>query len=326
MPDADHLLAALRGDDTHLHSLVRLGVDDLLGRRVDELVQPDWLAERVVEGLRASADDDRTREWIRQHVHEARDRIEQHDGAPLKEVNPDLIEPLKELLARPYSPDAQVLLALLDHAAMRELVRDVLLHTLQAYARQLKVPDGAKQAIKSSGLGRSRLAAWAGAAKVAANMVGSEVEKRVEGRVYDFVDGAIGNAIEVGVHHICDPKHAAGFGRMRADAVDTLVGLDSATWVKELDKLELEELIDDVHAMVKALARSEDTSRQMARLLTAVVEEAGDKTAKDFLSGSGLEEGWRPQLEELALERARAFVATDAFEGWLTELCASSTS
>ena len=56
------------------------------------------------------------------------------------------------------------------------------------------------------------------------------------------------------------------------------------------------------------------------------VEEAGDKTAKDFLSGSGLEEGWRPQLEELALERARAFVATDAFEGWLTELCASSTS
>ena len=57
-----------------------------------------------------------------------------------------------------------------------------------------------------------------------------------------------------------------------------------------------------------------------------VLEEAGDKTAKDFLSGSGLEEGWRPQLEELALERARAFVATDAFEGWLTELCASSTS
>ena len=137
MPDADHLLAALRGDDTHLHSLVRLGVDDLLSRRVDELVQPDWLAERVAEGLRASADDERTREWIRQHVHEARDRIEQHDGAPLKELNPDLIEPLKELLARPYSPDAKVLLALLDHAAAGTLeasIVGVLSNRADAYA------------------------------------------------------------------------------------------------------------------------------------------------------------------------------------------------
>ena len=217
MPDADQLLRTLRQDDTHLRALVALGVEDLLQRRVEELVQPEWLAQRVAEGLKASADDERTREWIRERIADLRGRLEHEDGAPLQRLNPELIEPIKELLARPYSPDAKVLLALLDHAAMRELVRDVLVHTLQAYARQLRVPDGAKQAIRSSGLGRSRLAAWAGAAKVAANMVGSEVERRVEGRVHEFVDEAIGSAIEVGVRHICDPKHAVGFGRMRAD-------------------------------------------------------------------------------------------------------------
>lgn len=326
MPDADQLLRTLRQDDTHLRALVALGVEDLLQRRVEELVQPEWLAQRVAEGLKASADDERTREWIRERIADLRGRLEHEDGAPLQRLNPELIEPIKELLARPYSPDAKVLLALLDHAAMRELVRDVLVHTLQAYARQLRVPDGAKQAIRSSGLGRSRLAAWAGAAKVAANMVGSEVERRVEGRVHEFVDEAIGSAIEVGVRHICDPKHAVGFGRMRADGVDTLRSLPASTWVTELDKLEIEAVIDDVHALVQGLANSADTAEQLARLLTAVVEEAGDKTAKDFLAGSGLEDGWRPQLEDLALERARAFVATPAFEGWLRGLCDSSTS
>ena len=219
MPDADQLLSTLRQDDSHLRALVTLGVEDLLLRRVDELVEPAWLAQRVAEGLRASADDARTRAWILEGVAALRTRLAAEQGAPLQALNPELIEPIKELLARPYTPNAEVLLSVLDHAAMRELVRDVLLHTLQAYARHLRVPDGAKQAIRSTGLGKSRLAAWAGAAKVAANIVGSEVEKRVEGRVHDFVDEAIGSAIEVGVRHLCDPRHANAFGRMRADGV-----------------------------------------------------------------------------------------------------------
>ena len=132
MPDAELLLTRLRENDSHLKALVALGVDDLLSRRVEELVQPAWLAERVAEGLRASADDARTREWIRTHIQELRDRLQAEEGAPLEKLNPELVEPLKEILARPYSPDERVLLALLDHAAMRELVRDVLLHTLQA--------------------------------------------------------------------------------------------------------------------------------------------------------------------------------------------------
>ncbi len=326
MPEADQLLASLREDDEHLRSLVSLATNDLLQRSVRELVDPEWLADRIAEGLRASADDERTRDWIRLRVSDFRERLEAEPGAPLERIDPELVEPLKELLARPYSPNPEVLLTLLDHAAMRELVREVLLNTLQAYAKHLKVPDSAKQAIKSSGLGRTRLAAWAGAARVAANMVGQEVEKRVEGRLYDFVDGAISNAIEVGVLHICDPNKAEDFGRMRADGLDSLRTLPAATWAAELDKLQVDTLIDDLHALVQSLARSPDTSRQLAKLLTAVVEEAGESTAKDFLDGSGLEDGWRPQLEELALERTRAFVVTEAFELWLRALCDSSTS
>jgi len=326
MPEADQLLASLRQDDEHLRRLVSLATNDLLQRRVDELVDPEWLADRIAEGLRASADDDRTREWIQRRVTDFRERLQAEPGAPLERVDPELVEPLRELLARPYSPSPEVLLTLLDHAAMRELVREVLLNTLQAYAKHLKVPDAAKQAIRSTRIGRSRLATWAGAARVAANMVGQEVEKRVEGRLYDFVDGALSDAIEIGVLHLCDPNKAEEFGRMRVDGLDSLRSLPAATWAAELDRLPMDTIIDDLHALVQNLARSPDTSRQLASLLTTVVAEAGERSARDFLDGSGLEDGWRPQLEELALERARAIVATEAFEGWLRELCDSSTS
>ena len=43
----------------------------------------------------------------------------------------------------------------------------------------------------------------------------------------------------------------------------------------------------------------------------------GESSLRDFLEGSGLEEDWRPQLEEILLQRARDFVSTDVFSDWM---------
>jgi hypothetical protein len=320
--DADILVQKLRQEPQHLRELVTLAVDDLLERPVEELVDPAWLAERITEGFRASTRDPQTKEWIRARLEDARERLDQESGPLLYKVPTDLVNPIKDLLRRPYEPDPVVLRALIDHRATRGLFRDVLTHTITDYAKSVKMPEGAASAIKSTGLGRSRLAAWAGAAKVAAEMVGSEVEKRMEGRVQTYVDKAIGHAIELTVEHACDPKNTPAFADMRADAVDVLLAFPVDTWRKELDRQDMDGLIDDLHAALDAVVHSEAFGEQVASVLELTVQEGQGRTARAFLSGSGLEETWRESLEQLLDERASAFVQTPAFEGWLRQVLA----
>ena len=318
--DADTLVRKLREEPEHLRSLVTLAVDDLLETPVEELVDPQWLGERLTKGFRASARDPQTKDWIRARVQDARKRLDQESGPLLYRVPTELVSPVKDLLRRPYEPDPVILRALIDHRATRALFRDVLTHTITDYAKSVKMPEGASSAIKSTGLGRSRLAAWAGAAKVAAEMVGSEVEKRLEGRVQKYVDEAIGKAIELTVQHACDPKNTPAFADMRADAVDVLLAFPVETWKKELDKEDLDGLIDDLHRALDAIVHSEAFEEQVVSVLQLSVDEGRGQTARAFLAGSGLEDTWRDSLEQILNERAGAFVQTSAFEGWLTQL------
>ena len=317
---SDVLLARLRGEPEHLQKLVTLVVDDLLDRPVEDLVDPAWLSERLVEGFRASVDDDRTKGWIRSRVQEARARLGEESGPLIYRVDRSLVDPVKDLLRRPYEPNEQVIRALLDHRATRAMIREVLTDTLTEYAKSIKVPDQASRVIKSTGIGRTRLAQWAGAAKAAAEIVGSEVEKRMDDRVQTYVDGAISRSIEIAVTNACDPSNAQAWADMRADSVDIVLGFPVETWAGEIDKLDLDQLIDDLAATLQAFARSEAFPDQVRRMLELTVQEGEGLTAREFLDGSGLEDTWRMSLEELLLERVQAFVQTEAFEAWLEEL------
>ncbi|MCB9794987.1 MAG: hypothetical protein H6741_19990 [Alphaproteobacteria bacterium] len=320
MPDADLLLRRLREDEQHLARLVHLATEDLLERPVSELIEPEWLAERLVQGLRTSASDDRTKEWIRDQVVALRKVAERESGNLRDRVSPELVHAARDLLRRPYAPDPTIVRAILDHKAVRDLIRELLQTTLTEYAAKVQLPKGATEAIKGSRLGRSRLAQLANAATVAARVVGSEVERQLEGRIQEFVDGAISRAVDTSVAHFCAPEHAADIGDWRADSVDTALGFPVSTWARELAKLDPDRLIDDLAELLRALVNSEGFARQVQGLLTEMVRQGGDRSARDFLAGSGLEEGWRPHLEELMSERARAFVATDAFADWLQDL------
>ena len=319
---SDALLTKLRGEPEHLRKLVTLVVDDLLDRPVEDLVDPDWLSERLVEGFRASVDDARTKDWIRGRVQEARARLDEESGPLLYRVDRGLVDPVKDLLRRPYEPNEAVMRALLDHRATREMIREILTDTLTEYAKSIKVPDQASKVIKSTGIGRSRLAQWAGAAKAAAEIVGSEVEKRMDDRVKAYVDGAISRSIEIAVKHACDPDNAQAWADMRADSVDILLGFPVETWAGEIDKLDLDLLIDDLAATLQAFAHSEAFPEQVKGMLELTVKDGQGLSAREFLEGSGLEETWRTSLEDLLNERVQAFVATDAFATWLGELTA----
>lgn len=322
MPTTDTLLRRLRDDDRHLRALVHLLTEDALNRPVEELIDPDWLADRLVEGLRASSGDERTRAWVRERVTEARRRLETQQGTLASRIPLERVEPVKELLRRPYTPDPRVVRALLDHRAVRALIRDLLQQALTEYANKVQIPKGAVDVLRQSPLGRGRFAQLAEVAQSAARVVGSEVERQLEFKIREFVDGAITRGIEITVAHFCDPEHAEDIGDWRADSVDVLLALPVQTWRRELDKLDPERLVDDLAALLRAVVASESLRDQARAGLREAVRAGEGMSARAFLDGSGLEEGWRPHIEDLLTTRARAFVHTDAFEEWLQALAA----
>ena len=317
MHDADEILQRLRERPDHLDALVTLAVDDLLARPLREVLDPAWVASTAVEGLRASASDERTEAWIRARIDEARARAGQEHGRAGDLLTPDLVEAVKELLRRPYVPDRELVGRFVHHRAVHELVRDMLEHALVEFGQKTRavVPQ---QLPKS--LGRSRFGKLVSAATDVAGAVGSEVERQLEKRVKVFVDGAIRASVDRMADHLVAVERAKDLGDWRADGFQVLLDLSVDDWLAELDKLDPDGLVTDLATLLRAVARMERLEDQLRSLLASAVEEAGDVSAGEFLAGSGLEESWRPPLESLARERVKAFVATPAFAGWVADL------
>lgn len=320
MVEVEAVLERLRAPEGALRELVGLLLEDVLSRPARELVEPAWLAGALAQGMRTSADDPRTTAWIRQQVQALRSRTQDLEGNLRGRVPPELVGPVQDLLRRPYTPDPAIVRPILDHAALRELLREMLFTTVMEYARRMRVPDGAMDALRAGPLGRGRLAQLAGAASVAARVVGGEVERQLEPRIREFVDGAISRALDVAVEFFCAPSRAEVLGAWRADSLDVALGMPAEVWRRELDRLDPEGLVEDLSGLVRALAGSAALRDQLEEAITAALEQGGGLSARDFLAGSGLEEGWRPQAEELMFQRAQALVHTPAFAGWLRGL------
>lgn len=311
------LLNRLRGEPQHLERLVSLVVQDLLNRPVRDLVDPGWIGPRFVEGFRASVSEQQTEAWVRAQVQEALDRAQREEGSLRGRIPEELVAPIRQLATRPYQPDRLLLRAILDHEAMHKLLRQVLMETLTDFGRSLKTvtqgpPAGAKR--------RGTFGSLMGAAQEMASAVGGVMEKQVEGKVREFVDGAIDRSLDLTVEKICAEDFVPDFAQWRGGILDNLLAVDVEKYLDEVEKLDPDGLVTELAAILRGLAAWEGLGEQVESLLQAVVDEAGDKRLSDFLEGSGLEEDWRPQLEALFVVRAREFVETPAFAQWLADV------
>jgi hypothetical protein len=312
----NEILRRLREEPNRVGQFVNLLVEDLLSRPVRQIVDPAWLAPRFVEGFRATVKESRTEQWVQAQVATALSRAQKEAGTLRERVPVELIVPAKQLASRAYQPDRILVRAILDHKAMHKLLREVLLQTLTEFGRSLKPASGAGRPPKKRGAFGQLL----GAATDVASVVGGAMEKQVEGKVREFVDGAIHRSLDLTVNAVCAEDFVPDFAEWRAGILDSLLDVDFEKYLDEIEKLDPDGLVNEISALLRGLAAWEGLGDQVESLLVAVVEEAGDARLRDFLAGSGLEEEWRPQVEEFLVDRARDFVSTDAFGDWLEEL------
>ena len=316
MTHSTRILARLNAEPEQLESLVALALDHVLERPLIELVDPAWLAKAITDGVRSSARSVDFELWVADRVERALIRFERLEGALGDKLPITLLGPLEKALSRPYQPDRELVRTLLDHPSTRTILREILQANILEFGKRMRamVPDASK--LPGGGLA-SRLA---GVAKGMASAVGSELERQLEPKVKIFVDDILGVAVDMMVTRVSSEEFAPDFARWRIDVLHGLLGQPIERLVAERHKYRPEEFAADVAAILRAIAAWRGLGEQIEAVLAELFQDHGHESAKLFLDGSGLEQAWRPQLQQVLVEQARELVAGPAFGDWLTAL------
>lgn len=316
MTTSERILARLRDEAELVEQLVALGLDHLLERPLAELVDPAWLARSLGDGIRASARSGEFERWVAERVEQTLSRADRLQGTLADRMPVTVLGPLEKALARPYHPDAELVRALLDHPSTHVILREILQANVLEFAKRMRamMPDPSK--LPGGGLA-SKLA---GVAKGVAAAVGSELEKQLEPRVERFVDDILGVAVDMMIERVSSEEFAPDFARWRVDVLHALLGHPIERLIAERHKYPTAEFAADVAAILQALAAWRGLTDQLEEVLEQLIREHGEQTARSFLDGSGLEQAWRPQLEQALVVQARELVAGDAFAAWLARV------
>lgn len=324
----DKALDKLRDPEgTALAALARLVVDEATATPLGEIASPRWVASQLATALEAVSRGDLARAFVERRLEAGRSRLES-DTRTARELWPREVDgPLREVLGRPWAPDAEITFRLLDQPAMRHLVAEVLTTMLTRFRKRARALDGGLlKGLGGRAAARSR-SLFGGVAEnlqgLAGNVVGAvkdEVEHSLDELVREFVEGATRDAVRAIAEHLAHPDHEGAFAELRVSVLDVLLDTPVQQLTHELDKAGPLDIVDVVLAGVRASVGAPDFVDRTEEALARVFEEAGDGTLGAWLDEIGLRDVWADTTTELVTQRLQAVVRTDAFEAWWRDL------
>lgn len=311
-----------------LDDLVQIALDHVLDRPLDELVDPEWVADQIQLTLDATTRDDATRRWVQDQLRTLREQVP--DGTPRDHLPGEVVEPLYEVVSRPVVFDRVLVGRLLDHDAARHLVTDILTNGLRGFAEKIKpmanmVGSSVKQ---TRGFGRlKRLSS--GVQTLGDGLLGGmsrQLEHKAEQKIRSFVDEALHAAMDQVADHVCEPGNAQRFGDYRTHILGVFLDSQNTLLAGELEKLDPDNLVDVAVATARSVAQRDGLRDDLAAGVRRALGENNGRTLRDWLREAGVgelsEEEWRIGMQARLVTEARVFIETPAFVDWLDDLLA----
>jgi hypothetical protein len=243
----------------------------------------------------------------------------------LHEVLPrDARQALRDVLARPFSPDRAVVLTLIDRGPTRALVRQLLLDAILEFGRKISAPMSgmakglgslaklATETVKSRGGGLGSLV----------GAVSGEVERQLEKRAIEFVDAALGGIFSQIADAISDPRRADEAAELRLSVFDGAMNLSMQQLSRELMNADVPGATELFRQALRRWLSSAEADAQLRALSAFALQAAHQKTLGALLSQWGLLEVLKPVMLEQLQQRMSGVVQTDAFSRWLDGLFA----
>jgi len=295
-----------------MDALIALAIDHLLALPAHQLIDAKSLARTTAATLRQGTRSEQTETWLRERIVALQAKVP--DGTLGDYVPGRVVQPIRDIVVRPITPDRAMVGRLIEHGAVENLLRELLVNALQGFARRLRpsVPGGERAANRLRSLKRVGEGMLGG--------LGAEIERQAEQKAKDFVDSILSSVIAQAADDLCDPKKAESYGRFRGHLLDQLMNTPFSDLNREFNKIDPETLVSTAAATARALSERSGLEGEIETLITAAIAGIGDKTAGQILAEAGMADAWRGSVEIRAAELARSFTATDAFGAWLEQL------
>ncbi len=316
--DPQTSLARLQATEAR-DGLVELLAAHALDTPISQLVDPGELARSVVVALRAAVADDTARDRIVELVKTTRHRLAAVDDTPRAWVPPEAMEPLQQLVATPWSPSEELTYRLINHAALRTMLREVLSGSLERFTSKMRNLDqGMLGGLGGRAVKRGR--GLLGAASSLVSAVKDEMESAFEGRLKEHLGQATDEAVRTIARWISDPAHADALGSMRVSALEALLDTPVRALAAEGDAFDPGELADVVLAAMRQVAARDDLESLITSELASAVEALGDGTLGTWLEDLGLREPWLAAARPLVERQVEAITRSERFEAWWLSL------
>ncbi|MBX7098768.1 MAG: hypothetical protein K1X89_13760 [Myxococcaceae bacterium] len=321
---AADLLVKLRNaaDGAPLHQLATLSLDALLDQPVGVLLPQASFETLLRAGLEGWLRTPESLTALTALVDDAAKLLSVHQKSLGQLVDPEVQALTRALLKRPYSPDKQLVLTVIDRPPVRELVRGLLLQTVLDFARRASAPVAGM----AKGLGGlARMAADTAKARTGTlgalvGAVTGEVERQVEKRAADVVDAALAGVFGEIADAVSDPKRAHEAAELRLAIYDGVLELTLPKLSRELVNLDVPGGAQLVREGLEAYLATPRAAQVFEYVAKSLHEREGKKTLRQVLTEAGALQAVRGEGLNLLRGWMQQVVATDSFAAWLDAL------
>jgi hypothetical protein len=241
----------------------------------------------------------------------------------LKDLAPrELLQAMRAVLERPFTPARSTVLAIIDREPTRELVRAILLETVVEFGRKASAPVAGM----ARGLGAlarmagETVASRSGTLGTLVGAVGSEVERQLERRAQDFVDASLSHVFGQVADALCDPAQSEQARAMRLSVFEGALELTGTQLARELVNLDVPGAAELLRGSLRRWLKTPGADAALLQVAGWALGLEDDRPLRTRREALGVLEATRALAVEQAAARMRQVVATPAFEAWLQTL------
>jgi hypothetical protein len=298
-------------DDVEISRLLDAAFEFVCQRRVDELVDVEALATRILSGMDAAATPSRVQRWVARFIAPARQRGLARAQASAVLLGAWLPEPARDAIAALLAVPAPIPRKLIDKVIedehVRESVRAIMYEALQSFIHKaFAVAPGGRGLRGVIGLGARAAGGLFGG-------LGEEIQRQLEERVRDFVDGGVKMIQQRVAQRLVSEDTARLLGKQRrAIFLDSLKRSES-----ELARMVAGVPWEALDALIPAIV-AHNVARQEVRTavteeVVAVARELSKQTVGELLDELGLRQVVREGVRVHGGPLVMAFLASPQF-------------
>lgn len=306
-------------DDAALGKLIDIGFDFVCTRRVNELVDP----ARVLAAIDDIVTEPRAAEFHRRLTVPMRERLIERAknstvllGAWLPDAAKDRIA---ELLGKPAPIPQKLIDDAVASEAVRDQIREALRDTISNFIKNAGAGGGSGGgggggALRGAfGIGAR---AFGAAGKAVLGGLGDELQKQMQDRVKDFVDGAVEGVQDRIAKKLSDPKTAEDIGRRRRKIF--LKGLErtEAETAKTIAKGPFKEIDELAPSIFVHNVKRQEIRETIKAEVAAVVAELSKENIGSLLDEAGARQILRQAVHAQLLPIMREAVRTPELVAW----------